>query len=220
MKNNILKFSSLLFTLSILSFFTSCTKEESSSTSIDSVEMFAIEAQEDIQVQTRSGSGKCFELVYPIEIVFPDNSTLEVDSMIQIRKEAMAWKQANPDLPGRVKVVFPIEIITSDGTILSVDSFLELRELRKSCIDLNNSDKRPCFRLMMPVTINFPDGSNRTFQVRKNIRTALRLWKKNNPNATEHPTLQYPLSIKMKDGTIIEVESKEDLQAIKEDCKG
>lgn len=218
MKNKLLKFSMLSFSLVLISFMTSCSKEsQSNETEIAS---FVEEVESDVQLQTRSGSGNCFELVWPLTIILPDGSTSEVNDKDELKTVAKSWKEDHPDIPGRVKVQFPIEVI-SEGEIVTVESISELRQLRRQCIDRPNlSDKRPCFRLVFPVSITYPNGEVVEYEYRKGLKLALRKWKINHPNATVKPQLLYPLTIKMKDGTEVIVQSKEELQQIKEDCNG
>ena len=204
-----------LFTFIVLvGINTSCNKDS------ESVEDFLLAADEDIELQTRSGGGSCFELVYPITIILPDGSTAEINSKEEGREVLKAWKEANPDIRGKVKVQFPIDVITSDGEVVTISSPQELRLLKKDCKDRPHGDRRSCFRLQFPVSVTFPDGTVQSFEDRKALKTALRLWKKENPDATERPTLVFPITIVKKDGTEVVVNSKEELIEIKKDCMG
>ncbi len=217
MKRNI--FNLLALAIVVLSFtsLTSCSKEESQSSDI---EQFVSQVEEDTQTQTRSGRGRCFELVWPITIAFPDSTEITVDSVQALREAAKSWKEANPDTKGRIKIAFPIEVITKDGEMITVSSREELRALKRDCKDRPfKGHKKPCFRLVYPISVTFPDGQIISYDSRQAVKKALRSWKKENPDSDERPMLQFPVVVKLKDGTEVTVNSKEELKQLKEDCK-
>ncbi len=204
-----------IFLLGVFTFY-SCERE--SSITDTQLENLVIEAQEDIQVQTRSGGGECFELVWPISIQFSDESIVEINEHADIKVAVIAWKTDNPDKRPNVRVVYPIDIITSDGTMVTIESRLELKEIKRECIGNGHHDKRPCFRLVYPLSLVFPDGAVKAFDSRIALRHALRAWKKNNPTSTDRPHLSYPITVKLKDGSTLEVANKEALIKLKKDC--
>lgn len=78
----------------------------------------------------------------------------------------------------------------------------------------------PCYTLVFPVTINFPDNSQLTVNSPEELRNALHAWKENNPGSTERPQLAFPLTVTLRDGTQVVVNTPEELQAIKDACRG
>ncbi|MCB0658966.1 MAG: hypothetical protein KDC57_22640 [Saprospiraceae bacterium] len=77
-----------------------------------------------------------------------------------------------------------------------------------------------CFEFVYPVTIQFPDGSTQDVATNEEMRTAIHDWKTANPDATARPELVFPLSVIDSSGTVILVETKEELMALAAACKG
>jgi len=204
-------------TLAGLLVFSSCGKEES--------EILTTEAYVSngvLEVQERAGSGKrgCFELVYPVEITLPDGTTEAIDDLEDLKTTLKTWKENNPDATERPSLVYPIEVINKDGELITVASQEEMRELKKDCKKGNGphgGQLKDCFEVVFPVSVEFPNGSVLEAATRMTLKIALREWKENNPNATERPSLVFPIEI-FQDGETITVATKEELHAIKEEC--
>lgn len=75
----------------------------------------------------------CFEMVFPITIQLPDDTTAEAASREELKDLVREWKEANPDATERPEIVFPVEVEMEDGTVVTVNSKEELKELRESC---------------------------------------------------------------------------------------
>ncbi len=192
------------------------------SDNIEEAELFSENLVENISVETRSGPTGCFEIVYPISIEFPDGTFASANSMEEAKEAARLWKENNPDVEGRPSLAYPIELIQEDGSLISIESRTDLREVIKECRRerFENKKGRHCFRLVYPVSIAFPDGSNVEVEDRFALKTALREWRINNPDAEERPSLEFPVDVEMKeDGSIVTVNSKEELIALKDDCE-
>ncbi len=196
--------------------FTSC----SDSTSSDA-ETFADESIVELETRTRTGRGGCFELVFPVTIVLPDGTKAEVTSYKTLREEIRTWRQNNPDADRKVRPQFdfPIDVITKDGETVTIASSEEFRALHRDCKRGGNGHGKGCFKLNFPLSVNFPNGTTQTFEDGKLMRRALHDWKKANTNATSRPQLVFPISITLEDGSVQTVNTKEELRAIKEDCK-
>ena len=192
-------------------------------TEIETPEEFADATALEIETRSSSGAKGCFELVFPVTITFEDGTSAEVESMEDLKATVKAWKEANPDATTRPSLEFPLEIMTQDGEIVSVESVEELRALRKECREnfMNNGGGHgPCYKVVYPVSVEFPDGEVQSFDDRKSLKMALRAWKQSNPDSTERPVLVFPITVVDKDGNEIVVDSKEELKALKEDCRG
>ncbi|MEO1517881.1 MAG: hypothetical protein AAFV95_22865 [Bacteroidota bacterium] len=81
----------------------------------------------------RGKGHKCFELVFPISISFPDGTTVQAIDRGGLRTAVREWKTNNPDVEGRPMLVFPIEVLLEDGTTQSIASIEELKALKDSC---------------------------------------------------------------------------------------
>ncbi len=176
---------------------------------------------EEISVETRSGPSGCYELVFPISIDLPDGTSITAESMEEAKTAVRQWRLDNPDVEGRPHLSFPIELINEDGELITVESREDLREIRRECLkeNYNNPKGKRCFRLVYPVTVLFPDGTSAEVADKHGMKMALREWKQNNPDAEERPMLEFPIEVEMKeDGSIVGVDSKEDLRQLKKDC--
>lgn len=201
--------------------FSSCEKSESV-TSDDTIE-YTTQAVFEIQERSGCGRGGCFEFVFPISIEFADASTTEVEDYEGLRTAIQDWKEANPDAEERPSLSFPLEILSEDGEILTINSSEELRQARREC--RRNFGNRPhhgraerCFRLVYPITLTYPDATTEEVADRRALKLAVRAWRQANSGAEERPTLTYPLQVEMTDGTVVDVASKDDLQALKDSC--
>ena len=228
---------------------TSCSSDEDSSLDIETLENFVDQSVFAMQSEGKLGRFGCYEMVFPVTIEFPDGTTTSVDDYETMKETIKSWVQDNAenlDLPPRDSIrrrchrplrgidmadlpslVFPIEIITQDGETVSVANAEELKELRKACArDFFDGRGKPChrrgfkcFKLVFPVLIEFPDGSQFNAASKQALKTVLREWKSNNPDADERPELVFPVSIEFRDGSTAEVATKEALSEIKDACE-
>ncbi len=217
-----LKLASLFSLLIGLTFlFSSCEKGETT-LSDDTVE-YTTQAIFEIQERGGCGRGGCYEFVFPLTIEFPDGTTAEAEDYEGLRTIISDWKEANPDAEERPSLSFPLDILSEDGELITVESREELFQVRREC--RRSFGNRPhhgrgerCFRLVYPITITFPDETTDIVDTRRELKIAIRSWKRNNPEVEERPALTYPLQVELEDGTIVDVASAEDLQALKDSC--
>lgn len=198
---------------------TSCNEENIVSDEI--VQNFVNESVESLERRGNCGRGGCYEFVFPISIAFPDGATVSVDSYPQLRETIKTWKEDNPEAEERPTLVFPLEVLSEDGEVISVATEEELRELRQECrrnFKKHHGKGDRCFKLVFPITINYPDGTSGTYDDRMALKSAVRTWKADNPDAEERPELNFPVDIELEDGTIVTINSAEELQAQKESC--
>lgn len=156
---------------------------------------------------------RCLELEYPVIFIMPDESTISVNSRKEIRMAIKAWHEANPGVQGKARMQFPVEAKFKNKQI-TIKNQRQMERLKKAC----QEGKKPCFTMIYPVTFTMPDGSEISVESRKEIRTAFKAWYEANPGVEEKPALQFPVDVKMKDGTMVTINSQEEMQALKEDC--
>ena len=93
---------------------------------------------------------KCFQFVFPIDFIMPDDSSITLNS-----KEDWSlirdWYDANPNTTDRPEFVFPVDITLEDGTVQTLIDRDELKVVKDSC--KKGKDKRKCFKLVLPVLI-------------------------------------------------------------------
>lgn len=239
------KFSGILL-LSFLTWMTACNKDASTTTT-DDVSDFVESALTELRDSANVGTGHCFELVFPITIVFPDETTTEVDSFPELKTALHDWKEANPDSNERPTFKYPLEVLAQDGTIITVTNAEELKALRDSC-DMGghhgprgprgghgggpgrpgnggggnhgNGGDCACFQIVFPVTIQFADGTTKSVADERALRDAARAWHEANPGVEGRPELVFPINVKLTDGTTQAVADAAALKALKESCTG
>ena len=205
-------------------FITSCSDEDTS-ISEQEVENYTEDAVYTMQRHAMCGVRGCFEFMFPITIVFPDGGEAEVDSYEELRDRIRSWKMDNPDAETKPNLQYPLDLLTDEGEIVTVNSRDELRGVVKECVRefidkhprLNNS----CFRIAFPINVELPGGDTITMENRVDFKRFLRRWHATNPDIEGKPKIVFPITVILKeDGTEVVLESPEDLQALKEECRG
>ena len=161
--------------------------------------------------------GDCIALTYPVTVNFPDGTSvtaIDVDELIAALRAYHTT--ADPSL-GRPNFVYPLTIIVGDTTF-DVNSAQELHRAAKLCRDDRPDRKRPCFKIVYPLTIEFPGGRTTQVASQKEFNKAVRRWKAANPTSDERPVIVYPIEIEFRDGTTRTINSKEELKAAKAAC--
>ncbi|MEL6989142.1 MAG: hypothetical protein AAGK97_15120 [Bacteroidota bacterium] len=202
-------------TLMCVLLFVACENENVNSST--DVENFVENSVEVVQRSAGAAKFGCFEFVYPIEVAFPDGTSLVADSLAALKAGIRDWKENNPDATEKPSLVYPIEVISNDGEAITVNARDELVDLKKSCRPRGKRGKA-CFNLVYPIDIAFPDGTVESFDDRRALKMALRTWKRENPDADERPTLVFPIEVTLEDGSVVEVASKDELVALKDTC--
>jgi len=209
-----------IFAFCTMLFVTSCTKEE---VNIQDVENFTNESIDNIQRKCKAGKYGCFEFVWPISIAFEDGTVAEYEDHESLKAGIRAWKEANAEATERPDLVFPLDIMDEEGTLITVNSQEELRAVVQECRDSfgrRGHAREACVRVNYPITIQYPDETTESFDDRRALKTALRAWKEANSDADVRPELVFPIEVTMvATEEVVTVESKEDLQAIKEECR-
>ena len=78
--------------------------------------------------------------------------------------------------------------------------------------------RQRCFRLQFPITVNFDNGSSATVVSKIALHKLWKEWKENSGPDAERPQFAFPYDVKLKDGSIVTVENREDVQALLEEC--
>jgi len=213
----------LAFVLGAMFFLTSCDKEDTVSTA--DVENYVDETIFDMQERGNCGRFGCYEFVFPITIAFGETST-EIADFDALKEAIKNYRESNPD-GERPTLGFPLEVISQEGEVISVASQEELHELRIACRrDFfqrhghrgHGNRGMSCFKVDFPHSILLPDETVVEVNSVDELKLAVRTWKSENPGERARPVLVFPVTVTMEDGTSVEVESKEALVALKEEC--
>ena len=165
---------------------------------------------------------RCFNLVYPLSVSFPDGSSAEAGTPVELRQLLGEWRMENPDAEGRPAFVFPISVEFNDGDIVEVEDAESLQELRDNCDHPSGPfwhRHRWCIELVYPITIQFPSGATATVIGPRQLYRILRIWRFTHPNAEEGPSLVYPIQATLPNGNVVEIEGPAGLRAILEACE-
>jgi invasion protein IalB len=223
MFKNVLKWNFLLV-MAMATFSFSCDKEAqedlTSATSDDEL----LEVRSDPYEGTRGRGGLnprgCFEFVFPVTVTYPDGGSDEANSASELRQLFRAWCIQNEG-PSRPSVSMPFELIIEEDMTVLIETSEDFRAVVADC--LPDGPPRPgilrlCFRPVFPLTIEFPDGSTLEVENRFQLKMAYREWHQSNPNATERPSIAFPYDVTLQDGSVITVNSQDDIQALLEEC--
>ena len=193
------------------------------------VRCFADGTRRQFRRHHRGDRFDCYELVFPVTVGFPDESTAIVDSTLALRDTLRAWKEANPDAEERPGLVFPYDVVLEDGSTITITSEEDLEEVRMGCYARDRHPRRPdnndmedndCYNLVFPVAIDFPDGTSVEYADREELAAALAEWRTANPDATERPELALPYSVELMDGTLVSIEDQSDINRLRSRCRG
>ena len=220
-------FKNLFYAICAMIFIVSCAKDDASYT----VENYVTDSMISINENCMTSRAGCFEIVFPITIQFPDGTTAEVDSKETMRMTIREWREANADTREKPTVVFPIDVITEDGEVVTLSSREELRELVKECRGTfgghggghgggHPHGTEPCFTLNFPISLEFSDGTITAYDDWVSLKQGVRAWKENNPDNEVRPVFVFPISVTLEDETVQELNSIDELKALKEDCRG
>ncbi|MEM6722959.1 MAG: hypothetical protein AAF598_02915 [Bacteroidota bacterium] len=203
----------------------SCNKEDIPE--LTDADFYVDNAIYGMQRDASCGSFGCFEFVFPVDVEFPDGSIVSVDSYEDLGTAIRTYIDANPDTDVRPSLVYPVDVMTQDGELATIDDQEALRALASTCAGRfdgrrirNHRNRRLwCLQLVFPVTIEFEDGSTVSVNDRAELKTAIRTWHADNPDASERPQLTFPLTVEDPDGNQTTVNDREELQDLKQTCQ-
>lgn len=208
-----------LFTFTL----TSCTSDANIA---EETENFVDNALDEISAETRTGKSGCFEIVFPVTIIFADSTTQEVSSYEEMKAAFKTWRENNPEVKGKPKIQFPFFVTTEEGTMVEVKSAEELKALTAGCITEGHGPGKgghgpgkgnhgaPCFTINFPVTVLTASG-----EVTVADAKALKEILKRGKGSGIKPQFVFPISITLEDGTVKIIDSVEALKAAKKACR-
>lgn len=221
MTNKIFRlFACLLIAVSMFS----CNVEE-----VTSTENFINDSTDQICSETRTGNKGCFEFVFPITIVFADSSTAEVSSYDEMKAAFKTWREANPTVKGRPTVQFPYSVTKDDGSVVTIENKDQLKALIATCGTIKGDgpghgggpkgggpkgDGTPCFTINFPVSVA-TDSTVVEVATKEDFKTLLKSFHKTKTKFS----FVYPITLTLSDGTVVTVNSEEEIKAIKDACR-
>lgn len=141
------------------------------------------------------------------------------------------WKKALPLLPFLALIVFMTSCKDNAELLSDTTEVLTTEEATVQALTVMESSGEMgcsgCFELVFPVTIELPDESQVVVESREDIRDAIALYLEDNPPTDGRPfrpfrrfrpAVVFPYEVQLEDGSILLLESEEDLAAVLEDC--
>ena len=151
----------------------------------------------------------CFRLEYPIVLVLPDGTARELVRDTDWQSIA-AWYLGH-DTEASFEFGYPMVATTIDGYRNTIESIDDLESLQEECYavantywdaeDLQDSD---CFETIYPITVLMPDGTPVSVMHKDDWERAedeADEWY-DNSDSDEEPTFQYPIRVRLTNGTI------------------
>lgn len=77
----------------------------------------------------------CFDINFPVTLINPDGSTIEVNSYEEGEKVVDEFYEANPESETDILVQYPISITLADGTVQTIESEEALDAALEACFD-------------------------------------------------------------------------------------
>ncbi|MEM6803494.1 MAG: hypothetical protein AAF696_18955 [Bacteroidota bacterium] len=177
----------------------------------------------------------CFDLAYPIDVIFPDSSVQTVNSNQELAQLCEDYWDNNPNASVGPSFVYPIQATTDSGTV-SVNNDDELFDLLLDCIgdefgedgwiaideefefDEEEWEELSCFQINYPADIRFPDETTQTVNDENEVELAIDAWLQANPNSEAWPVFVFPLTVTLDNGSTQTVNSDEELCELYYSC--
>ena len=178
---------------------------------------------------SRDRDETCFTLVFPVNYVMPDGSTISVTSDDEDGwSDLKDWYEENEDSEDKPELQYPVDIIveTEEGSsTVTINGEEEMAAAKRECHteweeDWDEDDERDCFEYVLPVTFLMPDGSTITVEDEEGWYS-LRVWYEENRGYEEEPSIQYPIDISQEteEGLItVTLTSGEEMEEVYSEC--
>ena len=116
---------------------------------------------------------------------------------------------------------FEVKLITTEGSWISEFNRAYFDTAGRSLEDRRrprHGRRRSCFHIVFPFSVTMPDDSVITLESRED-KSLIREWYAANPDANERPELVFPIEVEYQDGTILEINSYQELVDAREGCR-
>ncbi|MBT8282290.1 MAG: hypothetical protein KJO86_01010, partial [Muriicola sp.] len=224
---NVFKFSvfSMLFIAALT--FTSCQEEFEELPQPDEQQTIMASSSTALLIErTSSNDGSydnivdgasCFALNFPYTVeVNGVQITIDSKEDLHVIEEIFDAIDDDVDL---LDIVFPITITFSDFSEEVINNIEELRALAEQCIEGGDDDDIECIDFVYPITLfTFDINEQQTGSVTVNSDRELRLFFKELDD-DDLISIDFPISLKLYDGTQITVSSNAELAAAIENAK-
>ena len=172
------------------------------------------------KLESRDGDDtkdRCVALIFPVELELGDGGTIDIADQAEWNTFWTEWKESMGDSDVKPHLIYPTEVAFKDRVIL-VESADHMKALKAKCKgDEGTSDKRPCFKLVYPVTLELPDGSNVDVHSAEEWHDVAIQWSLDHPDSASKPTLSYPVDV-TKGDRLLTIADESEMIALKKRC--
>lgn len=151
----------------------------------------------------------CFDIKFPYTVSV-NGLELTIGSLedLQLIEDIFDTITDDDDL---LEIIFPITITTADYAELTLNGLAELRALAQECKEGGTDDDIECIDFVYPISlftfdVNLEQSGNVVVESDKDLRLFFK-----GLAATDLVSIDFPISLKLYDGTAIEVNSNEEL---------
>ncbi len=160
-------------------------------------------------------NGDCFSIAFPFTITI-NQTELIIENEDDYENILIFLEQTGGNI-NDIEIVFPITIILSDYTEVIINNQNELNFYIAACQD-EIDDDIDCVDFVYPITLFVYDSSTEitsTVEINNDLELFTFLSTMSN---TQIISIQYPISVILDDGSTIQVNSDEELEAIIINC--
>lgn len=158
--------------------------------------------------------GDCFTIAFPFTIII-DGIEVEVEGEQDYVEIIIIIEEAGVDIDD-IEIVFPITLILSDYSEVEVNNLQELEEILGQC--QGNYNRIDCVDFVYPLTVfiyNENTENSDTIIIDNDEDMYLLL---SNLQEGDHITFQYPISVILLDGSIVEINNNDELETLLNNC--
>ena len=176
----------------------------------------------------------CFDINFPIMVVYPDGSTTMATDKDSLRTLFRDFRDTQEeDSEEELMIQFPIDVTLADSTVVTLNSAEELEALKDECQEDDDEDDcngdcdddhdgrgDDCFDLNFPVSVVYPDGTTATAEDKRDLRNLYRDFNESQEEDSEEELeFQYPIDVTLEDGTVMTLNNETMLEALIESCE-
>ncbi|GAB5552014.1 MAG: hypothetical protein Sapg2KO_16050 [Saprospiraceae bacterium] len=169
---------------------------------------------------------ECFEIIYPVDLRFPDGQTQTFNSEDELEDALDAWEaSADPDSKVYPDFVYPIEVSFEDGSTETLTSLEELTKLEEECYEdyydeeYDDFDDEECYELVFPLSIQLPEGAVELADNEEALYNILDDWEANAaPNTEEYPDFVYPIEVILENDSTVSIENTQAFEELEDEC--
>jgi len=209
--------------------FTSCQEEAVEITPPDESETLAPESElTDLMSATAKNDGSkdniidgtsCISVKLPV-VVNVRGIEIRIDTEADYAKIQRLYDEFEDDID-RLDILFPITIVTADHEEIVIEDVEQLSEFIAECKDEEEEEKEiRCIDFQFPISFSVFDADFEVIEtVEIESRRELHRFMKRVKNAEVFASLNFPVNMILKDGTVLTAQNNEQLKRIIENAK-